>query len=378
MRKIVLAACLMLPLVMQAQEFEYVVAGKAGKLNTPAKVYLLTQNGRTVQDSSALKNGVFGFKGKSGEPKKVMLLLDKKGVGIAALRKEMNADRVEVYLEKGQIDVSTADLLKNATVKGGTLNADFQLYKKQTAAANDSMSAVMSDYSKATKEQRDSKEFQDELNKRYDVASEQANKITKEFIQSHPASFVSFDLIKNISDFYMDVDVVEPLFLGLAADIRNSSSGTEYALSIEKNKKIAIGAIAPEFSQADVNGKIVHLSDFKGKYVLIDFWASWCGPCRRENPNVVQAYATYKDKNFTVLGVSLDGEKNKDAWLKAIEKDQLTWTQVSDLKGWENEVARLYLVRSIPQNFLLDPQGKIIAKNLRGEALEAKLKEILN
>jgi peroxiredoxin len=132
-----------------------------------------------------------------------------------------------------------------------------------------------------------------------------------------------------------------------------------------------------EFTQNDTLGKPVSLSDFKGKYVLIDFWASWCGPCRAENPNVVKAYNNYKDKDFTVLGVSLDQPGKQEAWLNAIHKDSLTWTHVSDLKFWDNAVAQLYGIRAIPQNLLLDPSGKIIAKNIRGEELKKKLEEVM-
>ncbi len=140
---------------------------------------------------------------------------------------------------------------------------------------------------------------------------------------------------------------------------------------------VRIGAEAPLFQQPDTAGNIINLKDLRGKYVLLDFWASWCGPCREENPNVVKAYEQFRDKNFTVLGISLDKSDKRDAWMKAIKDDGLAWYHVSDLKFWNNAVAQLYSVRSIPQNFLLDPQGKIVAANLRGEALQRKLQELI-
>lgn len=157
--------------------------------------------------------------------------------------------------------------------------------------------------------------------------------------------------------------------------LQSSNYAMELKEYVETEKATAEGQMAPLFTQNDPDGKPVSLNDFKGKYTLIDFWASWCGPCRMENPNVVKAYNEFKDKNFTVLGVSLDRDKSK--WLKAINDDNLTWTHVSDLKFWQNEVAQLYKVQSIPQNFLIDPAGKIIAKNLRGGVLHSYLQQTL-
>jgi peroxiredoxin len=161
----------------------------------------------------------------------------------------------------------------------------------------------------------------------------------------------------------------------LTPAVKKSYFGTKLGEMVASTAKTAIGQTAPDFTQNDPTGKPVSLSSFRGQYVLVDFWASWCGPCRQENPNIVKAYNTYKDKGFTILGVSLD--KEKEAWEKAIVDDKLTWNHVSDLKFWENSAARLYNIQSIPASFLLDKEGKIIAKDLRGEALEAKLFELM-
>jgi peroxiredoxin len=155
------------------------------------------------------------------------------------------------------------------------------------------------------------------------------------------------------------------------AGIRNSVEATI-------PKTLWVGKTAPEISLPDTEGKTVKLSSFRGKYVLVDFWASWCGPCRRENPNVVQAFNQFKNKNFTILGVSLDRPGQKENWIKAIKEDNLTWTHISDLKFWQSEVVPVYQVGSIPFNVLVDPDGKVVAENLRGNALEQKLHELFN
>ena len=218
------------------------------------------------------------------------------------------------------------------------------------------------------------KSIQDEYQ---NMVKEKNEKVLKPYIQSHPESPIVLTVLNQYAGFDIDPDTIEPLFNTLSDKVKTLHSGIAFANRIEAAKKTAVGAMAMNFTQNDTLGRAVSLSDFKGKYVLIDFWASWCGPCRAENPNLVKAFNKYKDKNFTVLGVSLDQPGKHQAWMDAIHKDGLDWTQVSDLKFWDNAVAKQYGIRAIPQNFLIDPSGKIVAKNIRGEELDKKLDEII-
>jgi peroxiredoxin len=198
-----------------------------------------------------------------------------------------------------------------------------------------------------------------------------------DLIRKNPSSPVAFLALQQYAGWDLNPDKIEPLFNSLPEAVRAYPSVKSFKEQLETAKLTGIGRVAPEFTQNDTLDQPVQLSSFKGRYLLIDFWASWCGPCRQENPNVVKVFNQYKDKNFHILGISLDRAGQKDKWMKAIHDDNLTWSHVSDLKFWDNAVSKQYGIRAIPQNLLLDPAGKIIAKNLRGEALAKKMEELL-
>jgi peroxiredoxin len=369
-----LALSFLLPLQLLAQSGEYTIQGQLSPRTPATKIYLDYLKGEGVEhDSTDIRNGRFRFRGKVAMPTLGILLLKQK----THVPNFLSLSKLWVYLEPGAIQVTSADSLDHAMLRGTPLNSDLQRLNLALRPSDAQLKMLRREDYLASSEQRKDQVFQANLKQLRQQAEAAQQAVYRHFIQRNPQSQVSLAMIDIADQQELNLPVVEPLFKGLAPAVRLSPAGQAYAARLAKARRLAVGALAPDFSQPDPTGKLVKLSDFRGKYVLVDFWASWCRPCREENPYLVAAYKQYQSHNFTVLGVSLDRLNGRQAWLKAISADELPGTQVSDLKDFQNEAAKLYSIHSIPQNVLVGPDGRIVAKNIKAEELSQRLATVL-
>lgn len=367
----------LLPVAAQAQSgSDFSLKGDM-KLGQPVDWVYIRYSPKTgedlVNDSFQTKDGSFTYKGKIAEPTLATFVVKyMPQPGEARAKREV----ASLFLEPKNMTLVVRDSLKALSLSGSAAHADYDRLQKEAQPYIDRINPLYEPYTLARKEGRraDMKKLERSME---DIDAEMRQNVYSAFVKSHPKSPVAVYALRQAASWDFDPAVVEPMFASLPSAARQWPSAVAFQKEIETAKKTAVGVQAMDFTQADTLGNAVSLSSFKGKYVFVDFWASWCGPCRVENPDVVKAFQKFKDKNFTILGVSLDREGQKERWMKAIHDDNLTWTHVSDLKYWDNAVAKQYGIRAIPQNFLLDPSGRIIARNLSGEELEVKLGEIL-
>lgn len=358
---------------------QFAVTGSVtGIKDTISKVFLLYRaNGERVTDSSTITGGKFSFKGTLAEPLQATVY-----VRYASTRPELKGisgdrDVISFFLQPGvPVTINCVkDTFAHAVIKGGPMNTEYAKIKAAEKKYDDELNPVYDAYATARKAK--DKPVMDSLEKVMDaIDSTKTEDVYGKYVTANPKSPIAVFILKDYAGYAIDADKISPMFDKLPAAQKEYAYAKEFKNQIDIAAKTGIGKMAMDFTQNDTLDKPVSLSNFKGKYVLLDFWASWCGPCRAENPNVVAAYNKYHDKGFNILSVSLDQPTGRERWLKAIHDDNLTWTHVSDLKFWDNAVAKEYGIQAIPQNFLIDPTGKIIGKDLRGDALASKLATI--
>jgi peroxiredoxin len=311
-------------------------------------------------------NGKFSVSGKLTEPIPVKVSLNETATAGTFAEFILDAGVVKIIIPKNMAEVK---------VEGSKVFTDILNFKAAQAPFSERIKGIDQEAQKAFSEGKGTDSLRTVFMSRINKAQSDFVSFQKEFVKKNPDKFISLLLLPEILKVTQHFLVGDTLFNALSTKIKSTPTAKRVKEYINSEKRLSIGAIAPDFTQTDTINKKLSLSSLRGKYVLLDFWASWCGPCRQENPNVVEAYEAFKNKGFTVLGVSLD--RDKKSWIGAIHKDNLNWNHVSDLQQWSNQVAVLYGIQSIPGNFLIDPQGKIIGRNLRGADLTDKLRELL-
>ena len=341
----------------------YTVTGTIEGATDGDTVFLQTVEGRQLVklDSAVITNGTFTFKGTQDTAANRYLTYSPAGA---------EGMIMDFFLENGKINIKLNGKSSSAT---GTANNDiYQAIRTQLNELDSQMENIYTSMTDTalTDQQREAK------GKEMSALESKMMEVAKAGISQNITNAVGVHLLKS-NYYYLDVKELDPLMPQIPATYSNDATIIRIKENVEKMKATAVGQKFTDFEMQTPEGKTVKLSDYvgKGKTVLVDFWASWCGPCRREMPNLVEAYAKYKNKNFEIVGVSLD--QNGDSWKEAIDKLNITWPQMSDLKYWNNEGAKLYAVSSIPHTVLIDGDGIILARGLHGEELQEKLAEVL-
>jgi peroxiredoxin len=364
MKKIIYLLVTILLITSCSSEPHYIIKGKIEGSENITFFLMKRDAGKTITiDSAKSKKGSFTMKGGAVDYPQLIQLV------AGNTRK-----RTSFYLDNSEITITgSLDSLFKAKITGSKTQDEYQSFIDSNKPLSEKYSQTYMEYQAASKAGNEIKVT--ELKKQIESIQSEMKTLQKNFVINNPASFVSPSILGSVS-YEMEASEIESIINVMDSVVASTPQVRLLKEKVIVMKTVAIGQKAPDFTMNDVNGNPVALSSKVGsKLLLIDFWAAWCNPCRQENPNVVKVYTEFHKKGFDVFGVSLD--QTKASWIKAIADDKLTWTQVSDLQRGNNAAAVLYAVNAIPSNFLLDENGTIIGRNLRGDDLYNKVKEIL-
>jgi peroxiredoxin len=377
MKKIIVIAISGILLSCAGKGFE--IVGEIKGMADGTKVFLEkpdknSQIGFSPIDTAVVKNGKFTFKGEVSEPELHAIIFENKA--------QAQPQGFSVVLENGKITaIINKDSIGQAKVTGTFNNEELNKFNAMSMKIRkrmmDFQQKNMAEMQAAS--QKNDTAVVNRLSKEFGKFQNEMVESNYKYIETNPKSFIGLLLIEGMfNEPEPKMDKIKKYFEGIDSSLKGNKHAKNIKTKLETIKAVAIGQKAPEFSAKNPDGKTISLKESLGKITIIDFWASWCGPCRQENPNVVALYNEFHEKGLNIIGVSLDRQGDTTKWKDAIAKDKLTWNQVSNLKFWEDPIAVQYGIKSIPATFLLDAKGTIIAKDLRGAELKAKVAELLS
>ena len=371
MKKIVfiITSALLFVACNNLKDNEFLISGTANGIENGKKVFIevQTETGTLAKDTAVVTDGKFELKGITEE------------IDLGFIRIENEQINLPLILEEGKIEINIVkDSLHKSTLGGTPNNDKFQKFNTESRAISEKVAKFEKDNGPEMQKAQMSNDTVtiNKLLKEYKKFQNEMNDYSKKFIKENPDAYLSVLLLENfLMRQYLTPEEIKSYFEGLDKDVKETKSGKKIKTALDATTAIVVGKPAPNFSAPSPEGKTISLKESLGKVTIIDFWASWCGPCRAENPNVVALYNEFHPQGLNIIGVSLDKDAAK--WKEAIAKDGLIWPHVSNLKFWEDPIAKQYNVQSIPATFILDEKRNIVAKDLRGEELRAKVAALL-